>query len=156
MDDLHVTLRFFGDVTRSVAHDLIDSLAAIDVPMFAIRLNGLGTFGSKEPHAIWISVEANPALIQLQAATERAARAAGLAPETRTFRPHVTIARLRRPPERALARYLGHKGGFRTEPFPVARFALFSSKPNVGGGPYVVDQLFPLQGGSWDDDEDWS
>jgi 2'-5' RNA ligase len=86
---------------------------------------------------------------------ERAARGAGLAPETRTFKPHVTLARLRYSTAELVARYLGRNGAFRSVPFAVERFVLYSSRPKVGGGPYVVEAAFPLSGASYDDyDED--
>jgi len=152
--DYHLTLRFFGDIDGRAARDLVDHLAAIDRPIFPVTLKGLGTFGSKEPSALWAAVEASDALNDLQRAVERAARLAGLAPETRGFRAHVTLARLRRPRPEALARFLGHQGGFACAPFVVPRFVLYSAKPHVGGGPYVAEQLFPLQGGDWDEEDD--
>lgn len=152
-EDLHVTLRFAGDVDKQTERDFIDALATIDLPMFVLRLSGLTAPGGRQPRAIWADVLASDALSQLQAATERAARSAGLEPETRRFRPHVTLARIKKSRDEAIARYLGHHGGFTTDSFPVGRFALFSARPNTGGGPYVVEEIFPLQGGSWDDDD---
>ncbi|MGF1650494.1 MAG: RNA 2',3'-cyclic phosphodiesterase [Hyphomicrobiaceae bacterium] len=153
-DDFHLTLRFFGDVSNSAAREIADALAGIDLPMFELRLRGVNVFGAKEPHSIWVGVEPNPMLTALQAATERAARIAGFAPETRGYTPHVTIARLKRPRDEGIARYLTRNGRFTCPPFPVPRFALFSSKPKVGGGPYVIEEVFGLRGGSWDDTDD--
>ncbi len=83
-------------------------------------------------------MKANPALDILQYAHERAARAAGLPPETRTFRPHVTLARLRGVRERDVATFLQHNGGFHTRPFSVTEFVLYSHgrerAPAVRGG----------------------
>ncbi|MEL6298187.1 MAG: RNA 2',3'-cyclic phosphodiesterase [Pseudomonadota bacterium] len=152
--DLHITLRFFGDVDKRTADLIVDLLAGIEEPMFDAQIAGLSTLGSKDPHAIWADVRPDPALSRLQAACERAARQAGLKPETRNFRPHVTLARLGRINPDYLARILNRRSGFDTAPFPVARFALFSARPKVGGGPYVVEETFPLIGGTWDDDED--
>ena len=99
------------------------------------------------------------ALEQLARAHERAARQAGLQPETRPYKPHVTIARLRGSRVDAVARYLQHNGAFKLEPFVVERFVLYSSRPQVGGGPYVIEDAYPLRGGmlasSIDDDEHW-
>ena len=154
LDDLHVTLRFFGDVDNAVAKDIIEHLSGIELPMFSLRLAGLGVFGSRDPQSVWAGVEPCGPLNDLQAATERAARHAGLKPETRNFKPHVTLARLRKPPAEALARLLARNATFATDPFPVPRFVVYSAKPHVGGGPYVIEEKFALQGGTWDDDED--
>lgn len=153
-DNHHITLRFFGDVSNRTAGELVDSLALIDRDLFHVKVSGLGTFGKKEPISLWAGVEACDELIRLQAATEKAARAAGLAPEKRSFRPHITVARLNRPHEFALARFLQRNAAFSAEPFVVPRFVLYSAKPHTGGGPYVVEQRFPLKGGSWDDEEE--
>ena len=48
-----------------------------------------------------------------------------------------------------MARVLQRIGAFRTEPFIVSRFVLFSSKPKSGGGPYVVEEAFNLRGGEY-------
>jgi 2'-5' RNA ligase len=90
----------------------------------------------------------------LARANERAARAAGLPPEGRTFKPHVTVARLKYAGPDAIARILGRIGAFRSRPFLVGRFVLFSSRPKVGGGPYVVEAAFPLRGGEFADFQD--
>ncbi|CFX10028.1 putative 2'-5' RNA ligase [Candidatus Filomicrobium marinum] len=146
-DDMHITLRFVGDIDNRTASEFADMLAGIDVNAFHARISGLGTFGGKEPRSIWAGIEAGPELEQLARAHERAARSAGLPPEGRQFKPHVTIARLKSTRPEVVARYLEHFGGYRSEPFLVTHFTLFSSKPKVGGGPYVVEETFPLFGG---------
>ncbi|MDX2258681.1 MAG: RNA 2',3'-cyclic phosphodiesterase [Hyphomicrobiaceae bacterium] len=143
-DDLHVTLRFAGDVDNRTANEFADALASIDGEAFITRIAGLGVFGGREAKSIHATVEAGPALERLARANERAARAAGLAPETRAFKPHVTIARLRNPRAEALARFLSRHGAYSSEPFLITHFALISSKPMVGGGPYVVEETYPL------------
>jgi 2'-5' RNA ligase len=153
-DNLHLTLRFAGDIDNAQAAEFADRLAAISVDAFEIRLAGLGTFGGKEPRSLWAGVEASPELEALARANERAARLAGLPPEGRAFKPHVTLARLKYVGPDQIARLLGRIGAFRSRPFLVGRFVLFSAKPNVGGGPYVVEAEFPLRGGEFADYQD--
>src|SRR5919108_1405748 len=143
-ENLHLTLRFAGDIDKRVASEFANFLSAIDSDSFEMRLSGLGAFGGKDPRTLWAGVEAGEALAALARAHEKAARAAGLPPEPRNFKPHVTIARLRNTRVEVVARFLERNGAFRTEPFPVGRFALFSSRPQVGGGPYVVEAAYPL------------
>lgn len=153
-DDLHITLRFFGDVSGRLADELASLLGEIEVDAFELWLEGVGTFGGNDPRVIWAGVSASPQLDILARANERAALSAGLAPEPRAFKAHVTLARLRGTPPELVARTLGRIGAFRTKPFPVSRFALFSSKPNVGGGPYLLDAAFALHGAYFDATED--
>lgn len=156
-DNMHLTLRFAGDIDKSLAQELMHALDRVEVNAFAMRLSGLDTFGGREPKSIWAGVEAPDELDRLAYAVERAARDAGLPPETRKFKPHVTIARLKHSDPQAIARFLQRRGAYRSAYFPVGRFVLYSSKPLVGGGPYVAEEYFPLEGGDYahyaDEDE---
>jgi 2'-5' RNA ligase len=140
----HITLRFVGDIDRDVAGDIADTLAGVDRAGFELRIDGLAAFGSRKPHAIVARVQANRALAELQAEHERRLQRIGLPAEQRKFIPHVTLARLRGVASRDVADYLSLRGGFLAGPFPVERFVLFSSRNSVGGGPYVVEEEYPL------------
>jgi len=156
-ENYHLSLRFAGDIDNGTAREFTELLSRIESGTFELQLSGLGAFGGNDPRAIWAGAKGGLGLAELARAVERAARSAGLAPATRNFKPHVTLARLRHTPVDLVARYLGRNGGFRSEPFAVERFVLFSSKPKVGGGPYVVEAAFPLVGASYAaDEEDWS
>ena len=82
--------------------------------------------------------------MELQAEHERLMQRVGLEPEGRKYTPHVTLARLRDSSSRQVADYLSMRAAFRSPPFPVSRFVLFSSRASVGGGPYVVEAAYPL------------
>jgi 2'-5' RNA ligase len=144
-ENYHLTLRFAGDIDNAQAADFADALEGLEAEAFSARLSGLGTFGGKDPRSLWVGVEGGEALEALARGCERAAREAGLAADARAFKPHVTIARLRNVRVDALARFLQHHGAFRLPAFPVEEFVLFSSRPRVGGGPYVVEVSFPLR-----------
>ncbi len=153
-ENLHLTLRFVGDLDNIQATEFADRLGTIDTDAFELRLAGLSTFGGNEPRSIWAGVEASPALEALARANDRAARAAGLPPEGRAFKPHVTVARLKYASADDIARVLQRIGAFRSRPFLIGRFVLFSSKPKTGGAPYVVEEAFPLRGGEFADFQD--
>jgi 2'-5' RNA ligase len=145
--NLHITLRFAGDVDNLVATEFADALSLIDTTVFDARVAGLGVFGGNSPRILWAGVEGGPALEALARANERAARAAGLEPEKHAFKAHVTLARLQHTRADAAARFLEQKSSFSCQPFAVERFVLFSSRPQRGGGPYVVEEAFALAGG---------
>jgi 2'-5' RNA ligase len=147
-EDMHITLRFVGDIDNRAADEFCAALAAVDEPAFELRLAAFGVFGGREPRSLWAGVEENRWLDTLARANDRAARVAGLPPDKRAFRPHVTLARLRGAGQDAVAEVLGQLGNFRSESFPVDRFVLLSSRPKTGGGPYVVEEAFPLRGGA--------
>src|SRR5690606_4887625 len=89
---------FAGDVAENVAADLDAELTTINGGPLELSLSGVGAFGEgADIHAIWAGVEENQGLRHLARACEVAARRAGLKPDTRTYKPHVTLAYLRRP-----------------------------------------------------------
>jgi 2'-5' RNA ligase len=142
--DMHITLRFAGDLDGRTADDFADLLAEVSGPTFTVSVSGAGAFGGRDPHVLWAGVAAGPELEALYRANERAARAAGLGPDPRDFRPHVTLARMRRARQSEVARFLAENGDLRMEPFPVTRFVLFSARPGSGGPPYALEAAYPL------------
>lgn len=143
-ENYHLTLRFIGDVDDGIARDVTQMLGSVSRRAFDISLNGLDQFGGKKPRAVFASVAGNGALVELQADHERILQRLGLPPEQRKFTPHITLARLRDSSSREVADYLAVRGAFKTPPFPVKRFVLFSSRASVGGGPYVIEAAYPL------------
>jgi 2'-5' RNA ligase len=142
----HMTLRFIGDVDGATARDVLQILGGVRRAPFDIVFDRLDQFGGKKPRAIFAGAAPNPALIELQAEHERLLQRLGLPPEQRKFSPHVTLARLRDTNAHQVADYLSGRALFRSPPFPVSRFVLFSSKSSTGGGPYVVEAAYPLLG----------
>jgi 2'-5' RNA ligase len=145
-DNMHITLRFVGDVDGRTADEFASLLAGIRARPFALSIQGVGAFGGREPKVLWAGVKAGEELNALYRANERAARGAGLEPEGRGFKAHVTLARMRGGRQQAVARFLEEHGGLRTEPFTATRFVLLSARPGSGGGPYVVEAAFPFEG----------
>jgi 2'-5' RNA ligase len=142
--DMHITLRFAGDIDNRAAEEFAGFLAEIAIPAFEVRIGELGSFGGREPRIVFAAADGGEPLEQLQRATERAARSAGLEPERQAYRPHVTLARLRGTRPEQVARFLGNRAPLGLPPFLVDRFVLFSSKPRVGGGPYLVEDTYHL------------
>ncbi len=152
-DAYHLTLRFVGDVEGPVAREFIANLANVETDAFELTISGLGAFGGDNPHTVFAGVADSPGLDALAKAHEKAARAAGLPPEKRPFTPHVTLARLRNTGPAPVAQFLTRYSGYRSEPFFVAQAVLMSSRPGVGGGPYAIEDHFPLRGGLYAGDD---
>ena len=143
-ENYHITLRFIGDVEGHVADEFANALDRIDRPAFNLELSGVGHFGGKKPHSIWAGVTPRPELSQLQAEIERICQRLHLPADPRKFTPHVTLARLRNSQIGDVAFYLSSRGNFSVPPFRVGRFVLMSSRDSVGGGPYVIEESWPL------------
>lgn len=143
-ENLHLTLRFFGEIDERLAHDLDDELAAVRVEPFDIVVAGAGWFGGASPTSLWMGVEENAALRALAGGCERAARRVGLPPERRPFTPHITVAYCRGTGPDDAARFAQRHGLFRAEPFLADRFALYSSWLGKGPSRYVSEAEYPL------------
>jgi 2'-5' RNA ligase len=145
-ENYHITLRFIGDVDDALAREVAETLLRVRRPAFDLTLDGLAAFGGRKPRAVVATVPPLAPLLELQAEHERLMRRIGLEPEGRKFTPHVTLARLRETSSRQVADYLAVRGPYRSSPFRVGRFVLFSARASVGGGPYVVEADYPLAG----------
>ncbi len=144
-DNYHVTLRFIGDTDGRTADEIAAALDRVYRPPFRLTLGGLDCFASgRVPHSLVIRVEPTQALVDLQAEHERIVQRLGLPAEGRRYVPHVTVARLRGAAPAEVARWLAEHGGFRGPSFDVDRFVLYSSRSSVGGGPYLVEEAYPL------------
>jgi RNA 2',3'-cyclic 3'-phosphodiesterase len=146
VENYHLTLRFIGDIENHLADEIAGALDRVRRPAFNLELSGVGAFGSKKPHAVWAGVAPSPDLLALQAEIERICQRLGVPADPRKFSPHVTLARLRNPSAHDVAKYLSAHGGFSAVPFKVSRFVLMSSRDSVGGGPYVIEEAWPLSG----------
>jgi 2'-5' RNA ligase len=143
-ENYHLTLRFIGDIDDALARDIAGLLGRVQRAPFELRLDGLASFGGRKPRAVVAAATPVAPLIELQAEHERLLQRLGLDPEGRKYTPHVTLARLRESSSRQVADYLTARAHYRSSSFDVSRFVLFSSRSSVGGGPYVVEAVYPL------------
>ncbi|HVI53088.1 MAG TPA: RNA 2',3'-cyclic phosphodiesterase [Candidatus Sulfotelmatobacter sp.] len=127
-ENLHVTLRFAGEVDEPRAEMFHDCLTAVAAGPFDLRIRGLGAFSSgHRAHTLWAGVDASDDLTHLQARVEAAARLAGLEPEGRKYTPHVTLARLARDTSPARLAEVISGNNLLAVTMPVDRFTLFAS-----------------------------
>ena len=145
LEALHITLRFFGDLKETLAEDLAAELAAVRTPAFALDLAGVGHFGeAQDIHAVWAGVAESEPLRRLARACETAARRAGLEPDSRAYRPHVTLAYLKRPDPFSIATWEAANNLLQSPSFEVNRFGLYSSQLTKHGSAYGLEQLYRL------------
>ncbi len=99
-DNLHLTLRFLGEVDDALAESVREAIAApFRGEPFEGVLAGLGMFPpSGRPRVLWIGTrEGEPRLVQLAEEVESRIEALGFQREARPFRGHLTLARFREP-----------------------------------------------------------
>jgi 2'-5' RNA ligase len=125
-ESYHLTLRFLGEISEEQAARVAARVGEAVAPLlpFELRLGELGAFPSaRRPRVIAVSVVPEAPLLELAERVEAATLRAGLAPEARSFRPHLTLGRVR---DRAHPD-LGAAGPLPPEPFRVAEVVLFRS-----------------------------
>ena len=145
LEALHVTLRFFGDIPEDVARDLDAELLGLSGRPFEIELAGAGAFADGgDIHAVWAGVAENAELRRLAAACEGAARRVGLKPDGRNYRPHVTLAYLRRPDPAQVAAWVQANNLLKSPPLPIDRFTLYSSHQSREGSRYRAEADYRL------------
>lgn len=145
-ENYHITLRFIGNVHNGHAEDVDAALTALRGKSFEVALKGLGVFcEGLKPTSLWAGVEADEGLARLQAKVESALVRAGFKPEKRKFTPHVTLARFKHDPGPKLHEIMSHYALFRTEPFEVQDFVLYSSFLSHTGAIYEPERIYELE-----------
>lgn len=144
-DQLHITLRFIGEVDRHTGEDIAAALRSIGYPPFEVSLHGVGTFGRRgQGNMLWAGVTPHEPLKALHKKVDHACVRAGVAPEGRAYHPHITLARLKRGSgtvEGVAETY----GGLTSAPFLIDRFTLFESTLTPDGAVYPPIERYPLR-----------
>lgn len=143
--DLHITLRFVGEVSELVIDDIVQALGGIRAAPVEIALNGAGQFASKaRVRAVWVGVEKSQGLIALHEKVDRALIRIGLSPERRKYTPHVTIGRMNGARPNHVQRWLEVNGAFSALPFKAHSFVLYESRLGRRGADYTPVAEFPF------------
>ena len=143
-EQLHLTLRFIGEVERPVANDIAATLERIRSPSFDLRIKSVGQFEKRSGGALWAGIDPKGPVAALAAKVERAVQQAGMEPERRAFSPHITLARWNRRNAEAVETFLRRHADLRSEPFAVDEFTLFESRLSRHGPHYEEIAAFPL------------
>lgn len=146
-EQLHLTLRFIGDVDGSMLRPVQEALAEVTTEAFSLQLEGIGFFPPRgNPRVVWVGIRKNEELLRLHNRIESVLVREGLEPEERKYAPHITLARLKNTPASRIGAYLAQHGLFRTEEFPVNEFLLYSSVLNSRGARHYIEEGYPLDG----------
>ena len=141
-DQLHLTLRFIGDVYMRQAEDVAAVLGAIHAPAPHARIMGVGQFRD----TLWAGLAPAEPLAALHRKVDHACVRVGLPPERRAYLPHITLARFSRSAadDPTIARWLAANAGLASDPFPLGHLILYESTLGRGGAAYEVLMRWPL------------
>jgi len=97
-ENVHITLWFLGDISPGLADRICDVLRSLRFRPFVIELSGVGAFPSlSRPRVIWAGVgRGSKELEELHGQLRRLLGGLGFRPDPKGFKPHVTIARVKR------------------------------------------------------------
>lgn len=141
---MHLTLRFIGEVDRHRAEDIAAALGSVGGPPIDLTLNAVGMFERRgRVDALWAGVTPHDALRALHNKVDRACLAVGVPPDRRAYLPHITLARLNRssgPPDE----FLSLNAGLSSAPFTIGQFGLFESELGREGAVYHIVERYSL------------
>jgi RNA 2',3'-cyclic 3'-phosphodiesterase len=143
-EQLHLTLRFVGEVDRHQADDIAAALGTIRHPPFEIAMSGIGSFDRRgQPVTLWAGVSPHEPLKSLHKKVDQAVQRAGVEPDHRSYLPHITLARLNRSTG-PIAPILESASGLSSQRFTVDSFALYESDLSPQGAIYSVVERYSL------------
>lgn len=143
-DQIHLTLRFVGEVDRHQAVDVHAALGAVHYPPFELALAGVGAFERRgEPTTLWAAVAPQEPVKALHRKVDQALARIGLEPESRAYAAHITLARLPRGAG-PVGHFLHAAGRLTSPPFAVEDFSLFESSLTPEGAVYTAIERYRL------------
>jgi 2'-5' RNA ligase len=143
-EQIHLTLRFIGEVDRHLASDIHAALGSIHHPRFEIALNGIGVFERRaEPVTLWAGVAPQEPLRALHKKVDQACLRAGVEPDHRSYHPHITLARLKRGTG-PVTSLIEQSGGLSSQAFAVESFGLYESELTPDGPIYSLAGSYSL------------
>ncbi len=145
-EQMHLTLRFIGEVDGARLQDIDSALAGTSDAAFDMRISGLGVFGTKRaPRLLWAGVEPTEPIEHLQMKVETALLRSGLDASPRKYHPHITLARLKGARIARLGQFIEANGAISTEMFAINEYVLFSSHLSHNGAIYRREARYGLE-----------
>ncbi len=144
-EQMHLTLKFIGEVDGAVLREAREALATIAVAPFEMSVKGVGFFPPRgDPQILWAGIDGNDRLVQMRNKIETTLERAGIDREKRKFAPHIGLANIKHTPAPKVAGYLAEFSLFRLPPFEVTEFCLYSSHLGSERAIHTVEAVYPL------------
>lgn len=147
-EQMHLTLRFVGEVDERRVEEIEAALGGMVLPSFNLQLRGTGCFPSvQRSRVLWAGVSGEKdALLRLQAAVETRMGHAGMDAEPKAYDPHITLARLQRSDAQWTRSFLERHEGWASTSFLVDAFHLYRSELHPAGAVHFKERSFELGG----------
>lgn len=145
-EKMHLTLKFVGEVDKTIANELQEELDNIDHPKFSMTIRGIGYFPEgKHPKVMWAGIKENNSLEELHQKVVSRCEKMGIAPENRPYKPHVTIARAKDVIKRAVTAFADRHKKFVIPDISVNEFVLYESKLDPDGAHHYRLKTYVLK-----------
>lgn len=142
-EQLHVTLRFIGEVDRRSAEDVALALSRVRASEVEMALSGAGSFDKRSViHTIWAGVTPRDVHLSLHRKIDHHLVQVGLGAEARAYQPHITLARGRMGDD-ALG-FVAALSGLSSPAFRCTTFGLYESTLGRDGPSYTLIERYPL------------
>lgn len=142
---VHLTLRFLGECDAEQAEHIRAALDTVRAADFTLNVTGVGRFRGRQGSVLWAGMAPSPELDALYVAVTAALQSAGIAPEPRQFRPHLTLARCRPTAPEVLQReWLANYRDMAVPPWHARRFVLYESRLDRQGATHAAIGSWPL------------
>jgi 2'-5' RNA ligase len=146
-EQLHLTLRFIGEVDHGTASGIQNALDGIQTKSFYLSLKGVGHFPLRgDPEVLWAGVAKSDDLMRLRNQIESRLTRNGVPPDARKFHPHVTLARLKDTRGPWIGSYIVNNSLFSMSEIPVQGFSLYSSRLTSEGAVHSLEGSYALDG----------
>lgn len=147
-DQIHLTMRFVGEVDADLSGRIEESLAKVAVEPFVLPLERVGRFPPRGPYRVlWAGVgNGHTRLFQLRQRIDDALLAAGWRGDLRGFDPHITLGRVKEAERVEVERWLEKHDSFEGPPFRVQSFDLMQSELQSTGAVHALKRRFSLGG----------
>lgn len=143
--NLHLTLRFIGDVSEEARQKIEAALDRVRVRPFFLAVEGTGRFPPhRHPSVTWAGVASHPHLHQLRQQVDDTLLATGVSFELRPFVPHFTLARTNEASAGAVEQWMKQHRDFTGPAWRVEAFHLMASDLTPEGAEHRVLKTFPL------------
>lgn len=144
-DQMHLTIRFIGEVDGAVFRDLRDGLSKVNLSPFTYSLQGIGHFPPRGTlRVLWVGVNVTEGIIQLRSRVEAVIRLLKLNPDDRKFTPHITLARLKNTPKSRVANFIATNNLYKSREIKVGEFQLYSSVLSSKGASHRMEAEYDL------------
>jgi len=139
--NLHLTLKFIGDVDSELQEEIARVLSQVATEPFILPVETVGAFPSRgRPFVVWAGLgSAHPRLFGLQKEIEDRLFGIGIEPEKHRYVPHITLARCKEASEESVRQFVKRHRDFSAPPFRVEGFRLFSSILRQGSSVYTEE-----------------